>query len=57
MLPGGAPVLCHHAANSEQESRWIAAQIKTLHEAGTPYRDMAVYTARIISRAAWRKFC
>ena len=30
MLPGGAPVLCHHAANSEQEARWLAAQIKTL---------------------------
>ncbi len=51
MLPGGAPVLCHHAANSEQESRWIAAQIKTLHEAGTPYRDMAVlYRAHYITR-------
>ena len=51
MLPGGAPVLCHHAANSEQESHWIAAQIKTLHEAGTPYRDMAVlYRAHYITR-------
>ena len=51
MLPDGAPVLCHHAANSEQESRWIAAQIKTLHEAGTPYRDMAVlYRAHYITR-------
>ena len=51
MLPGGAPVLCHHAANSEQEARWIAAQIKTLHEAGTPYRDMAVlYRAHYITR-------
>ena len=51
MLPGGAPVLCHHAANSEQESRWIAAQIKTLHEAGTPYRDMAIlYRAHYITR-------
>ncbi len=51
MLPGGAPVLCHHAANSEQEARWIAAQIKTLHKAGTPYRDMAVlYRAHYITR-------
>ena len=51
MLPDGAPVLCHHAANSEQEARWIAAQIKTLHEAGTPYRDMAVlYRAHYITR-------
>lgn len=51
MLPGGVPVLCHHAANSEQEARWIAAQIKTLHEAGTPYRDMAVlYRAHYITR-------
>ena len=51
MLPGGAPVLCHHAANSEQEARWIAAQIKTLHEAGTPYRDMAIlYRAHYITR-------
>lgn len=51
MLPGGAPVLCHHAANSEQEVRWIAAQIKTLHKAGTPYRDMAIlYRAHYITR-------
>ena len=51
MLPGGVPVLCHHAANSEQEARWLAAQIKTLHEAGTPYRDMAVlYRAHYITR-------
>ena len=51
MLPDGAPVLCHHAANSEQEARWIAAQIKTLHEAGTPYRDMAIlYRAHYITR-------
>lgn len=48
---GRAPVLCHHAANSEQEARWIAAQIKTLHEAGTPYRDMAIlYRAHYITR-------
>ena len=51
MLPGGVPVLCHHAANSEQEARWIAAQIKTLHKAGTPYRDMAIlYRAHYITR-------
>ena len=51
MLPGGAPVLCHHAANSEQEVRWLAAQIKTLHEAGTPYRDMEIlYRAHYITR-------
>ena len=51
MLPGGAPVLCHHAANSEQEARWLAARIKTLHEAGTPYRDMAIlYRAHYITR-------
>ena len=50
-LPGGAPVLCHHAANSEQEANWIAEQIKSLHEAGTPYRDVAVlYRAHYLTR-------
>ena len=51
VLPGGAPVLCHHAANSEQEANWIAEQIKALHAAGTPYRDAAVlYRAHYLTR-------
>ena len=51
VLPGGAPVLCHHAANSEQEANWIAEQIKALHAAGTPYRDVAIlYRAHYLTR-------
>ncbi len=58
MLPGGAPVLCHHAANSEQEARWLAGKMQ-----GAACRRASAtaiwrfYTVRIISRAAWRKFC
>ncbi len=49
--PDGAPVLCHHAANSEQEAQWIAEQIRALHAAGTPYRDMTIlYRAHYITR-------
>ncbi len=51
MRPDGGPVLCHHAANSEYEARWIAEQITQLHEAGTDYRDMAIlYRAHYITR-------
>ena len=51
MLPAGEGVLCHHAANSEQEARWLAGKMQELHAAGVRYRDMAVlYRAHYISR-------
>ena len=43
--------LCHHAANSEQEARWLAGKMQELHAAGVRYRDMAVlYRAHYITR-------
>ena len=51
MLPAGEGVLCHHAANSEQEARWLAEKLQELHAAGVRYRDMAVlYRAHYITR-------
>ena len=51
MLPAGEGVLCHHAANSEQEARWLAGKMQELHAAGVRYRDMAVlYRAHYITR-------
>ena len=41
-LPSGAPVVCHLAETQEAEARWMAEEMRRLHEAGTPYRDMTV---------------
>ncbi|MFR1722501.1 ATP-dependent helicase [Emergencia timonensis] len=50
-LPGGLPVLCHHADHSRAEAVFIAAKIQELHEKGTPYRDMTIlYRAHYITR-------
>lgn len=50
-LPPGAPVWCHYAASTAQESQWIAAKIKELHESGVPYKDIAIlYRAHFVSR-------
>lgn len=50
-LPDGSGVLCHHAATAESEAVWMAEKIKTLHENGTAYRDMAVlYRAHHLTR-------
>lgn len=57
MLPGGAPVLCHHAANSEQEARWIARRSKRSTRPERPTATWRFCIVHIISRAAWRKFC
>ena len=51
VLPDGASVLCHHAADSEKEAEWIAFQMHELHDAGVPFRDMTVlYRAHYVTR-------
>ena len=51
MLPDGDSVLCHHAAKSEDEARWIASQMFALNDSGVPFRDMTVlYRAHYITR-------
>ena len=51
-LPSGAPVVCHLAETQEAEARWMAEEMRRLHEAGTPYRDMTVlYRAHYVTRA------
>ena len=51
MLPDGESVLCHHAAKSEDEAKWIASQMLELNDKGVPYRDMTVlYRAHYITR-------
>ena len=52
VLPDGPSVLCHHAANAEQEAEWMAFQMMELHDAGIPYRDMTVlYRAHYVTRS------
>ena len=51
MLPDGESVLCHHAAKSEDEAKWIASQMLELNDKGVPYRNMTVlYRAHYITR-------
>lgn len=51
VLPDGASVLCHHAANAEKEAEWIAFQMLELRDAGVPFRDMTVlYRAHYVTR-------
>ena len=50
-LPDGPTVLCHHADTPEAEAKWIAARIRSLHAAGTDYRDMTLlYRAHYLTR-------
>lgn len=52
ILPAGTPVVCHFAQTQEAEARWMAEEMRRLHEAGTPYRDMTVlYRAHYVTRA------
>ncbi|MEA4912497.1 MAG: 3'-5' exonuclease [Oscillospiraceae bacterium] len=56
-LPDGPPVLCFHAENDEGQARWIAQQIKALHEGGVPYRDVTLlYRAHYVTRAVEEVF-
>lgn len=51
-LPAGVPVVCYFAQTQEEEAAWIAGEIQTLHEAGTPYREITVlYRAHYVTRA------
>ena len=36
ILPAGTPVVCHFAQTQEAEARWMAGEMRRLHEAGTP---------------------
>ncbi|MGE4485525.1 MAG: ATP-dependent helicase [Oscillospiraceae bacterium] len=50
-LPEGAPVVYHHAKTSEAEARWIAFQIKALHDKGVKLKDITIlYRSHFISR-------
>ncbi len=50
-LKDGAPVLCYHASNSEEEASWIVGEIKKLREAGAELRDICVlYRAHHVTR-------
>ncbi|MCR5177956.1 MAG: UvrD-helicase domain-containing protein [Lachnospiraceae bacterium] len=50
--PGGESVLCHFAANAEQEADWITGEILVKKGEGIPWRDMAIlYRAHYVSRS------
>ena len=50
-LPCGEKVRYFHGVTAEEEAGWIAAEIKALHGAGVPYRDITVlYRAHYITR-------
>ena len=52
ILPAGTPVVCHFAQTQEAEARWMVGEMRRLHEAGTPFRDMTVlYRAHYVTRA------
>ena len=52
ILPAGTPAVCHFAQTQEAEARWMAGEMRRLHEAGTPFRDMTVlYRAHYVTRA------
>ena len=52
ILPAGTPAVCHFAQTQEAEARWMAGEMRRLHEAGTPFRDMTVlYRAHYMTRA------
>lgn len=56
-LPDGDTVLCHHAKSAEAEAEWLALQMTALHDAGVPYRDMAVlYRAHYVTRTVEEVF-
>ena len=51
ILPAGTPVVCHFAQTQEAEARWMAGEMRRLHEAGTSFRDMTVlYRAHYVTR-------
>ena len=51
-LDQGPRVLCHYAADSEAEAKWIHDEIRTLQEKGAALRDVAVlYRAHYVTRS------
>ena len=56
-LPSGPPVVCQFAEHQEAEAQWMASEIQRLHQAGVPYRDVAVlYRAHYVSRTVEETF-
>ncbi len=56
----GATPCYYHAKSRAEESEWIASSIQSLHEAGTPLRDIAIlyrgnYMSRPIEEALIKK--
>ncbi len=50
--PSGPSVLCHHAPSAKDEANWIAKQVRSLHDDGTPFRDVTLlYRAHYVTRA------
>ena len=50
-LGNGPPVVCHHGANAEAESLWIAEEILKLREEGIPFQDICIlYRAHYVTR-------
>lgn len=51
-LGHGPKVICHHGKNDEDESRWIASEIRKLNDSGVPLKDITVlYRAHYVTRA------
>ncbi len=50
-LPGGAPVLYHHAKTAEEEAKWIASSIRELADGGAALSDITIlYRSHFVSR-------
>lgn len=56
-LPTGEPVSCHFAETQEAEAKWMAGQIRELHERGVSYKDITVlYRAHYVTRTVEEVF-
>lgn len=52
MKNNNVPSIFNHAKTTKLEAEWIAQQIKTLHESGKKYSDIAIlYRAHFVSRS------
>lgn len=50
-LPDGQAVSVYHGSDSADEAAWIAGEIKSLHENGTEYRNIAaLYRSNFVTR-------
>ena len=51
LVPPGEKPRCFHAGSAAAEGEWIAHQVKRLHDAGVPFKDLCVlYRAHYASR-------